>query len=1228
MRLACCRLSGRLFYWWLIVAILWNAAPVMAAGPATTLVKDTVYRVDGGLAAGSVTITWPGFTTSGGQTVAAGTLTVNLGASGSFSAALVPTSGATPTGTYYRVVFHLNDGTTRVEYWDVRSAGQVTIASVRLRTLPVGTGPTQNPAPSAGFPGMQIVTSTIQQAVDDAGSTGSVLIPSSYEGQDNYSNPNNVPVLDLRAGVVGINELATRGPRVDVRAFGASGSAASISAECVAGSTIVTVADAIDFRNGQGIHLYHCGAAAQLSVPGAPAAQVIGTPGASTYSYKIAALSPNGGVSAASAQTMITNGSATLDRWNSVKLSWNASAGARAYAVYASRGGGAYSLAAIIGVPGWAHPWRSGRPFHLNDFVQPTTFNGRYYKVTSAIDSRSVLQNGGTATINAGTHVITPKSMNGIAAGVKLTIDGNVETRREVVTVTAVTAKTFTATFTKTHKHGFAFAAASDATEPLWCTTSGCTVTDNGLVYTEQPMYWHDSGKSSEYPLARGVPATPPASSLPDDLITTIVSGAGTNALTLAAGAGSTQSTVAEHDDTAAINNAIAFVASSNKKQVQYFNALPAQQSAAPMYFSYGKYRISSALTASSSNWLSDAQAIIEQTNPTADVLNATGAYDLSIEGLSFWGGWRQLSYSNGNSGGIVRVQKTTWLFANDFAFYTIGTQANANDTHLSTVFEVADSSVWGAKYVMYNNCDRASFKQVNIHPAANQQQGDAAQFVNLNHLELDGVFATPASPAPGSRWIDNRGSVVAKNLRMGGEYAGLPTIFNFAHYYFEPGYAGSFGGWTSEYPYNGQRIVLKDSMLCPATGSDPDGAVINLVDSVPGYVNITGNSCVPGTNIVRNGGGIDLDGYFVDPTNNALLTQDVIKWTVSNNDVGATLNSSAIPFQLLPYVTQGTLIDSQSPVAGNWKQGQMMQNSAASTTVPLGWTTVTTGKAAPKWTASTAYAVDQFVVPTTYNGHVYRVVSAGSSGGAAPTWPAGTNTIVTDGTVTWMEAGTATRFVVYGMSGDDSGNFSAYNRGMWLSTNTNQSWFQLTSGGGYDAWVFRGLANANETFRISQLDSATKAVQYMGGSGYDLVFKTALNNSRTLQLMGTTLKMTSADVSAAYGDILVASGDTVNVKKLQVGSGSTVSKLLSASASLTFGSIAANSCVEQTVNVSGAVDGDTVTLGVPNAAAVAGTLFTSWVSGASVVKIRACNTSGVAASLAAGSFRVDVWQH
>jgi hypothetical protein len=213
-------------------------------------------------------------------------------------------------------------------------------------------------------------------------------------------------------------------------------------------------------------------------------------------------------------------------------------------------------------------------------------------------------------------------------------------------------------------------------------------------------------------------------------------------------------------------------------------------------------------------------------------------------------------------------------------------------------------------------------------------------------------------------------------------------------------------------------------------------------------------------------------------------------------------------------------------------------------------------------------------------------------------------------------------------MTSDDSGNFTAYNRGLWLSTNTNQSYFQLTSGGGYDAWVFRGLANTNETFRISQLDSATKTVQYMGGSGYDLQFKTALNNARTLQLMGTTVKMTSAEASTGYGDILVASGDTVNVKKLQVGSGSTVSKILSATASLSFGAVAANSCAEQTINVAGAADGDTVSLGVPNAAEVSSTIFSSWVSGAGVVKLRACNTSAATTSIPAATFRVDVWQH
>lgn len=104
------RLKGRLFYGLLsVLLVCWGLvqAPVAAAdaGPATTHVKDTAYRADGTPASGTVLISWPAFTTSDSKPVAAGTKSVTLGTGGSPDVDLVPNAGATPTGTYYEVVF-------------------------------------------------------------------------------------------------------------------------------------------------------------------------------------------------------------------------------------------------------------------------------------------------------------------------------------------------------------------------------------------------------------------------------------------------------------------------------------------------------------------------------------------------------------------------------------------------------------------------------------------------------------------------------------------------------------------------------------------------------------------------------------------------------------------------------------------------------------------------------------------------------------------------------------------------------------------------------------------------------------------------------------------------------------------------------------------------------------------------------------------------------------------
>jgi type IV pilus assembly protein PilY1 len=58
---------------------------------------------------------------------------------------------------------------------------------------------------------------------------------------------------------------------------------------------------------------------------------------------------------------------------------------------------------------------------------------------------------------------------------------------------------------------------------------------------------------------------------------------------------------------------------------------------------------------------------------------------------------------------------------------------------------------------------------------------------------------------------------------------------------------------------------------------------------------------------------------------------------------------------------------------------------------------------AAPAWAAGTAYTAGQIRRPTTANGYVYTVRTAGTSGSTQPTWPTSDGKLVTDGTVIWV---------------------------------------------------------------------------------------------------------------------------------------------------------------------------------------------------------------------------------
>lgn len=101
-------------------------------------------------------------------------------------------------------------------------------------------------------------------------------------------------------------------------------------------------------------------------------------------------------------------------------------------------------------------------------------------------------------------------------------------------------------------------------------------------------------------------------------------------------------------------------------------------------------------------------------------------------------------------------------------------------------------------------------------------------------------------------------------------------------------------------------------------------------------------------------------------------------------------------------------------------------------------------------------------------------------------------------------------------------------------------------------------------------------------------------------------------------------SGPVASQNGFIVGSGATISKVLSGSASLNFGSISAAAQEDLTITVTGAATGDEVIMALP-ASPAAGIVFNAFVSAANTVTVRATNITASAVDPAAATYGVIV---
>jgi len=108
----------------------------LAQGVTTTTVQGTVYLANGQPGSGTLTLSWPAFSTASGQSVAADSINVTIPSDGFLSVNVAPNLGSTPAGLYYTAVYQLSDGSTSTQYWVVPAASSASLASVQAQLMP------------------------------------------------------------------------------------------------------------------------------------------------------------------------------------------------------------------------------------------------------------------------------------------------------------------------------------------------------------------------------------------------------------------------------------------------------------------------------------------------------------------------------------------------------------------------------------------------------------------------------------------------------------------------------------------------------------------------------------------------------------------------------------------------------------------------------------------------------------------------------------------------------------------------------------------------------------------------------------------------------------------------------------------------------------------------------------------------------------------------------------
>jgi hypothetical protein len=204
--------------------------------------------------------------------------------------------------------------------------------------------------------------------------------------------------------------------------------------------------------------------------------------------------------------------------------------------------------------------------------------------------------------------------------------------------------------------------------------------------------------------------------------------------------------------------------------------AIDAAQKAHPwpeIYFPAGTYRISDTLKIYSAN-IRGRSVTLMQLNPEKDIMYYDFSWRVTIEGMTFKGGAKQLNLGNNFvDQGLIRIVDCRFIDSNDFAIYL---DRRSHATHLV----IRDCVFSQCMQALYTVADWTTMSDSWITSHVRMQ--NKAVLVNKGvKLVCENILAVPLVNGLDQRWVDNYGDVTLRNFRAGGEGGGFTPIVNFA---------------------------------------------------------------------------------------------------------------------------------------------------------------------------------------------------------------------------------------------------------------------------------------------------------------------------------------------------------------------------------------------------------------------------------------------------------------